>query len=87
MASISFRGEAAESFANLLQHIEGYTVEVVPALEACVEFPTPFDAVVIGSAADEEDDYFAVRVQRWNDETGEGDGEPFNVVVSELKVY
>ena len=81
MARISFTGESSESFANLLQHLPSYTVEVVP------EEGEPFDAVLLGSAADELDDYFAVRVVRFNEELGEREGAPFALVVRELKVY
>lgn len=89
MASISFRGEAAESFANILQEFTGWTVEVTPESGAEQEGlgDEPFDAVLLGSAADEADDYFAVRVQRWDDEAGEGVGKPFIVIADELKVY
>jgi hypothetical protein len=85
MASITFTGESAESFANFLQYIKGFTVEVVPddsstALE-------PFDAVVIGSASDTTGDYYGVRVLSYDDAAGGPVGEPFDVIVSELRVY
>jgi len=80
-ASITFGGEASESFANMLQHIETYTVEVIP------ETGEPFDAVVVGSASDTTGDYYGVRVRRFDDNLGEPIGEPFDVVVRELRLY
>lgn len=57
MASINFGGEAAESFANLLQH------------------------------ADTTGDYYGVRVRLYDDAAGGPVGEPFDVIVRELRVY
>jgi hypothetical protein len=80
VASITFTDEAAESFANFLQHIQGYTVEVTD------DEGKQYDARVLGSASDEVDDYFAVRLQLITDQ-GEPTGVPFAQVVRDLSVY
>jgi hypothetical protein len=81
MASITFTGESSESFANSIQYIAGWTVEVTP------ETGEKFDAVVVESAADTTHDYFGVRVRRYDDDAGEAVGDPFDVIVSDLLVY
>lgn len=79
MASISFTDEASESFATFVQ---GFYVEVTPA-----DGGAKFYAEVVGSAAEELDDYFAVRLQKYTAPGGSKDGEPFALVVADLKVY
>lgn len=79
MATITFDGEASESFANTMQHFAGWTVEVTP------ESGEPFTAQLLGSAPETED-YFGVRVRRWDETTGEPTGEPFAVIVSDIEI-
>ena len=81
MASISFTDEASESFANFLQHIEDYCVQVTPSEGE------PFDAFVVGSAAEELDDFFAVKVWRCGRDGLRSADAPESLVVSDLKVY
>lgn len=86
-ASISFRGESSESFANMLQHIDGYTVYVTPNNEDDPAGREPFDGTVCGSAADVTGDYYGVYLRRYDEEAGEPVGDPFAVIVRDLLVY
>lgn len=77
---IHFHEEAAQTFQDVcVGRLGGLCVEVTP-----LEGGEDFDAVIVGTGSDW---YDALRVRRFDEVTGEGTGEAFELRVASIKVW